>query len=160
MNTTLVIKYSDVLNEVNKTTSYETSKIVGEDGNRDAYERISTVDADEEMLRRFWNEARTELLNILNPFIAEYQLQVVAGYDEGEDEEITVPGLTITLQHTERTPLYGLGIAAQSFFVTRIISEWYAMCQMPERAAAMAASAQQHLAEVKNIIYNKRAPKR
>ena len=160
MNTILEIRYNSVLDEVNKTTAYETSKIVGEDGNRDAYERVSTVDADEEMLRRFYREAQSALLNLLSPFVVDYKTYVVTGYDNVEDEEITTPGLSIRLQITERAPLYGIGIAAQSFFVTHIISEWYAMCQMSERAAAMAASAQQHLDEVKNIIYNKRAPKR
>lgn len=129
MNITLTIKRSEVLHRVARMTNYTGAK---REGDENAYDRISTVDEDDDELKLFWDELRGELVHILAAKIVSEGLQTdgdtydltLSVYDDFN--VVLMPGLTINLFY---------------YFVYGILAKWYMYThkESVEDYAAMAA---------------------
>ena len=121
MEITLNVNRAAVLKEVANTTSYTGMKKTDDE---DAIERIPTVDEDERMLLRFWNESRTE--------VAKMFIRILLGEGmNGEDYKLR-------LKVTERfnpalMPSMEAGLF--SFFVNNITGLWYMYTNKEEAMA-------------------------
>lgn len=112
MEITLSVNKDDVMQEVAVTTAYTGSKMM--DGDDKAYERIFTVDEDENHLERFWEESRADICQELIGLVAfegmarsnyELRLEVSKSFDEA-----LLPSMKLSLR---------------SFFVHNIVAKWY-----------------------------------
>lgn len=133
MEITLTIERAAVLKEVANTTSYTGMKKTDDES---AIERIPTVDEDEQMLLRFWNESRAE--------VAKFFIRILSseGMNEGNYElKLNVTeGFNMAL-----VPSMELGLF--SFFVNNITGLWY-MYTNKEEAMAYIERGQALLEEV------------
>ena len=145
MSITLTISQTNVLNEVAQTTGYSGAKMIGDDA---AFERINTVDKDENELKRFWDESRAEVAKAFARLLSSESmngtnynliLNVSAAFDNS---------LTASMQ---------LGLF--SYFVQSITAKWYVYTNKNE-AAMFAQRADALLDEVREKAYFKKKPTR
>lgn len=118
---TITIEKSQVYGEVAKTTAYSGAKMLEEDPN--AYKRMFTTKADQEMLGRFWDESCVSLCQTLRRYLTGETHTADSsvfnlGFSESYDESLT-PSL--------KKELF-------SFFVMNIVSMWYAFTNKKEAA--------------------------
>lgn len=143
---TLVVRKDDVLEEVSKTTAYEGAKAVRAE--EDVYGRVATTRADEEMLERFWQEARTGALGA----VAEYTDEATA---DGDDME-----LRLLMPGTYNTAMTGAAEKMlRSFAVNYVVSKWFAMANK-DSAESYAMLAAASLKDVKAKLDERVRPAR
>ncbi|EJW92770.1 hypothetical protein EVA_19120 [gut metagenome] len=114
MEIVLNVNKIDVYKEVDKTTSYTGAKMI--DANEAVLDRIGTVDEDQELLERFWNESRAE---IAQNMIGTLQSEVMSG------EQYT---LTLNVSASFDKALQpSMQISLFSYFVQNIIAKWFVL---------------------------------
>lgn len=133
-----------VIEEVQRTTSYVGAKM-NSDGS--AWDKIRTIDDDNEMLERFWNEATDEATSGLKRFLADKP--------EVDGEYLVYPLKLPELFDTSLLP--AINDSLFSFYVMHITAKWFAMTNK-EEAAAYAESAISQLARIVDSAYWKRRP--
>lgn len=141
----IIIGKEDVWDEVAQTTSYTGAKM---EGDGDAYDRIFTTEWDRSQLERFWDESCVAVCETLKEFI--------------QDERNGSEGFTIflslsssfdtALEPSMRKELF-------SFFVTNIVSKWYAFANKSE-SGDYAASASDMLEGIRRKAYYRKKPTR
>ncbi len=136
-----VIK-SRVYDEISKTTSY-TGKKKAEDAN--AYSRIFTTEADQELLERFWDESKNIICNKLKKLLLQeeentgtYSLRL--GVSNSFDEELT--------ESIERSMF--------SYFVMSITSKWYGFTNKEESNEYMKESSVYIEDIMRKVLYKKK----
>ena len=130
MNITLSIKQSEVFKEVAQTTSYTGAKM---DNDTNAFERISTVDEDQNLLKRFWDESRAE--------VAKTFIRMLTS------EDMSADGDTYNL------------VLNVSYFVQSITGRWYVFSNKKE-AVEFSNHGEAILEEVKEKAFYKKKPVR
>lgn len=144
MKVTLTVKKDEVYNEVAKTAEYTGAKMADET----AYETISITDEAEEMLERFWDEAKSAVCSSLRKMFV------------SESETDGTYTLTIDPSDAYDTNLTGsVQRSLFSFFVTSIVARWYAITNK-EEAAGCAAEAVAHIENILRALYKRSRPTR
>ena len=165
MEITLTIQKSKVYEEVEKTTDYTGSKIVGDDDGT-AYDRIHTVDEDNTALDRFWNECRAEVARVLNRSLSSegmYSTSSAATMTENGDYYKLKLNVASTLGsfgggfNTSLLP--GMQLGLFSFFVQAITAKWYVYSNKGE-AETYAVKAAAMLDELKQKALSQVKPTR
>lgn len=114
MEITLSIDKEDVMQEVAVTTAYTGGKMTDTDKN--ALQRISTVDEDESHLERFWEESRADICQ---------ELIGLVDY-EGEAEEGSHYELRLEVSKSfDKALLPSMTVSLRSFLVHNIVAKWY-----------------------------------
>lgn len=129
MEIQLTVKRSEVLHRVARMTNYTGAK---REGDENAYDRISTVDEDDDELKLFWDELRGELIHILAGKIV----------SEGLQTDDDTYDLTLSVYDGFNTALIaGMTINLFYYFVYGILAKWYIYTneQSVDDYAAMAA---------------------
>ena len=129
MEIQLTVKRSEVLHRVARMTNYTGAK---REGDENAYDRISTVDEDDDELKLFWDEMRGELVNILAGKIV----------SEGLRDDNDTYDLVLSVYDGFNTALIaGMTINLFYYFVYGILAKWYIYTneQSVDDYAAMAA---------------------
>lgn len=145
MEITLTVNQKSVLDEVAQTTSYTGAKM---DDDTSAYERISTVDEDQNELQRFWDESRAE--------VAQTFIRMLAS--EGmEDGEYRLKLNVSVSFDTALLPSMQLGLF--SYFVQSIAAKWYVYTNKKE-AGEYADVGKGLLDEVREKAFYKKKPVR
>ena len=144
MKISLTVKREDVYEEVKKTTEYTGAKMADDT----AYNTIAMTDENEEMLERFWDEAKSSICGTLRKaFVSESE---------------TGGEFTLTLDPTDAFDT-NLTDAMQrslfSFFVTNIIAKWFVLTNK-EEAAGYAAEAAAHTENILRALYKRSRPSR
>lgn len=108
----LKVDRGEVLRQVAMQTAYAGAKKVGDE---EAYERMATVDEDEELLVQLWDEARVNVADELGGIMSNEQM--------GDDGvyEVTLRVLD-TFQEAKRG---GMELGLKSYFVNAIKAQWY-----------------------------------
>lgn len=105
----------DVLEAVRQKTGYTAAKIPSDE---DVFDRISTIDEDEDELMRFFDECRVELAEELTDVMEEEGFIL----EDNEDDYV----LVIDVPDSFNKNLTGsLNIALLNFFVYGIIARWF-----------------------------------
>lgn len=144
---TLVIKKSDILNEVARTTSYTGANLVS-DKDPNAYERIFTTDEDREALERFWRESKSSVCEALRRVLV------------SEDERNDIYTITVSLSSAFSEALFGgMQDSLRSYFVANIVAKWYVYTNK-EEAAAYSTEAAGHLEDARSKALYKKQPER
>jgi hypothetical protein len=113
MEIQLTVKRSEVLHRVARMTNYTGAK---REGDENAYDRISTVDEDDDELKLFWDEMRGELVNILAGKIV----------SEGLRDNNDTYDLVLSVYDGFNTALIaGMTINLFYYFVYGILAKWY-----------------------------------
>lgn len=119
MEVRITVDKCAVMDEVAKTTSYTGAKMTEDEG---AYKRIFTTDEDLAALDRFWNECCVDLCEMLKKNLA--------------GESMTSDGcyvMQLDLSNSFDKTLTGpMEKEAFSYFVTGIVSKWYAYTNKSE----------------------------
>lgn len=116
-----VIK-ADVYDEVAKTTSYEAAKAVDDE---EAYERVFTVDADQDMLERFWDEACSIASDTMKRFITSVKDTVAVTGSDGKTSTADGYDVCLSLSGSYDDNLTaGMQKSLRSFFVNAIVCKW------------------------------------
>lgn len=151
---TLTVNKAYVYDEVAKTTSYAGAKMMAEDIN--AYERIFTTDEDRLLLERFWTETCNTATNQFKPFLISLNSQPIShGVDLTRDYTVELElssSFDENLTEAINTSLF-------SFFVSSIVSKWFAFANKPETEGYVAAAAS-IMDDVMRKIYYKKKPTR
>lgn len=116
MEIALTIDKGDVMREVAVTTAYTGAKM-GTDKN--ATERISTVDEDENHLERFWEESRTDICQELIGIVA---------FEGMTGERVGKPHYELRLEVSksfDEALLPSMRVSLFSYFVQNIVAKWY-----------------------------------
>lgn len=116
--TTMTITRKSILDEVAKSTAYLGAK-------RDDYERLSTTDANDEILIRFWREAVAETAVEMGP-AAEFTLI------ESPDEAVAVslaPSIDPALAES----------LVRGSIIDRVLARWLALSGVENPAAGTAS---------------------
>lgn len=117
------ISLTSVLNEVHKTSAYIGGKSVGEDG-QSLYPRLASTDEDEEMLKSYLGDAKSEVVSLLRQF--------VSGVSEYEDEEGGSDywwHLVLLLPEDCKASLYStLDQRIVSYLVKSVLCNWLITC--------------------------------
>lgn len=140
MERKLTIRKEDVMREVAVTTAYTGGKM---EGDENAFDRISTVDEDENHLERFWEECRADLCQELIGII-EYEGMmpdaIISPVIPGATEAASVSAIgdataTAMPRHYEvrlnvsrsfdDAQLPSMRLSLFSFFVHGITAKWY-----------------------------------
>lgn len=137
------IQKTTVYNEVAKTTSYGGKK-ANDDGT--AYQRMRTTPEDEELLKRFWDEACDTLTSILKPFI------VSVSDDDGFDIQLQLP------QRYDTALNQTLKSTAFSFIVDSVIAKWYEIANNDE-ATKYHDMANTLQAKIKSTVFYRKKPR-
>lgn len=145
MTITLTISQTDVLAEVAQTTGYTGAKMVGDDG---AYDRISTVDENDDELKLFWDECRAEVAKAFARLL------------ESESMSGTNYNLVLNVSAAFDTNLQAsMQLGLFSYFVQSIVAKWYVYTNKQE-AADFAKRAAALLDEVREKAFFKKKPTR
>jgi len=151
----LLIRKSEVYDEVALTTAYVGKKMLSKD-DQGAYERIFTTDSDRLQLERFWSEASSEASNLLKPFVEDLSPQPDSdGVDLSRDYlvRLSLPqGYDPQLNTSMSSSLH-------SFFVEMLCAKWFRVANKPE-AEEYHRSALKQLGQVEAILYHRKRPKR
>lgn len=153
-NITLTVNKAYVYDEVAKTTAYAGAKMMAEDVA--AYERIFTTDEDRLLLERFWVETCNVVTNYLKPFLVTLGAQPV-----GHGVDLTrnySAGLELSESFNESLT-ESINTSLFSFFVSLIVSKWFAVANKPE-AESYAVGAAAIMDDVMKMIYYRKRPMR
>lgn len=142
----ILIMRRAVMEEVAKTTAYAGAKSTGDIASD--FDRISTVDADSDLLDRFWNESAVSVTARLRQFVEE------------ADYSGSALSLTLTLSSSyddSQTP--SVSSSLFSFMVRSITAKWYAFT-LKEEARETAMQAETYLSDATSRCFWKKPPKR
>lgn len=140
----IVIKKNDVYGEVEKLAAYTGAK-KGETG---AYDRISLVDENKEMLDRFWEECRNVTVNCLKETLT------------GEDERYEELVMTLYLSELFDDALLGnMERSLRDYFINAITAKWFSLTSKDD-SETMAARATAAIETVRQLLYHRRRPTR
>lgn len=167
MEITLTINKEDVMREVAVTTAYTGGKMMGND--EDALQRISTVDEDEALLGRFWEESRTDICHELIDLVTFEGMVLRDMYrpidppsrPSGAADTDTKPRLYYELRldvskSFDDALLPSMEVSLRSFFVHNIVAKWYVYTNKQE-AGDYADKAVMLLDDVhRKAVYKKR----
>ena len=141
----LIISKSRVYDEISKTTSYTGMK---KENDTEAYRRIFTTDADQEMLNRFWDESKNIICNKLKKVLLQedetsgsYHLKL--GVSNSFDDDL--------IASMERSLF--------SYFVMSITSKWYTLTNK-EDSLNYATEAANYIEDILRKAYFKTKPQR
>lgn len=116
MEIALTIDKGDVMREVAVTTAYTGAKM---ETDKNATERISTVDEDENHLERFWEESRTDICQELIGIVA---------FEGMTGERVGKPHYELRLEVSksfDEALLPSMRVSLFSYFVQNIVAKWY-----------------------------------
>lgn len=133
---------SDVLHEVALATAYIGAK-KSDDGVY--YDRISTIDEDEQALDRFWLDCRRQMHALLK----DYLVNVNNNEKKDFDVDIEVPG---NMPETNADPLTG---SLKGFCVNHIITRWCVYTNK-EDVESYGASASENYRRARELLYSRR----
>lgn len=105
------------MKEVAITTAYTGGKMADQDG--EAFNRISTVDEDENHLERFWEESRTDLCQEL------IGLVVLEGAGRDSSGEETYELCLDVSRSFDEALLPSMRLSLFSYFIQNIAAKWY-----------------------------------
>lgn len=150
MDVVLTVSKSDVLLEVARATGYVGSK-KNDDAN--AYERIGTIDEDKDELQRFWDESRTELVDMFTRVLT----------FEGEDPDDTTGDtyklvLNVSVAF-DQVLVEGMQLGLHNYFVQNITAKWFVVTNK-EEAEDYAKRAMAALTALKKEALHKKLPVR
>lgn len=145
MDVTLSISRSEVFNEVAQTTSYTGAKMTDD---KDAYNRISTVDEDQSELKRFWDESRAE--------VAQTFIRMLTSESMTGDTYNLVLNVSVSF---DRALLPSMQLGLFSYFVQSIAAKWYVFTNKKE-AGDFSDRGSALLEEVKEKAFFKKKPQR
>jgi len=133
----ITINKSRVIDEVQKTAAYVGSKSISKD-DPDAYERISTVDADREQLDRYWMEACSGMTTGVSHWLIAAADQMLGHhYDPSRDYHVE-----LSLPSNWNTNLASATKeAVMSYLVNGIAAKWLLLVVANGNAAAQSAAA-------------------
>lgn len=141
-NFSFVITKSAVFQEVALNTAYTGAKA---DSDKPIFSRVSTIDADDELLSRLWRNATGELIEKLREFI--------------DSSQVSETGLTINMKLSNAydeslSPVVEADVFA--FFVAAVTAEWMAFA-LPSLADDWRTKAAELLNRIlANICYRKK----
>lgn len=139
----LRINKDKVFDEVSKSSGNAGAK-----AGDAAYDRVAIVDADKEMLDRFWTESKWQATFVLGKMLV------------SETESDGVWQVTLNLPQSFKASLMdSIGSCLFSFIVTSILAKWYAIANK-EDASSCAASASAYLDSVRQALYVRVRPSR
>jgi hypothetical protein len=152
---TITISKSLVWHEVAKATNYTGAKMVTQEDSG-AYDRISTIDEDREMMERFWVEACSLVTSQLKEWVKTVEDQPIHhGVDVTSDYEVTLSVAdawpTALLDSVQSSLL--------SFVVATILSKWYRLTNKGE-VEAYSNEAAAHLVDAQIKLYQRVRPTR
>lgn len=151
MNLVLIqIDRDYILEEVARTTAYIGSKAITEQ-DKEAFERISTIQEDEAQLKRFYDEAIAKVEDLIKPFISSRE-------QAETDEHI----YEVRLNMPENYPLslnMRINKNIWSFCVEYITGKWSMIANKAE-ANAYLQSAESSLSSAKTKLYTRQRPER
>ena len=152
-NIELKINKARVYDEVAKTTSYTGAKMQGD---KSAYDRIFTTDADREMLERFWVEACNGATEQFKPFLVSVTDQPMSHGVELEKDYV----VELELSNNFDESLTGsIETSLFSYFVALIVSKWYKFANKDE-SESYGGDAAGAIDDVMKKIYYRKKPKR
>lgn len=140
---TFELTRSDIYTEVEKTSAYVGDKMIGQE---DAYQRIRATDENRELLQRYFNEALSEVTQIIKGFyestrnigdIVCIDLSVPNNFDQRLEKDI------------ENTMF--------SFFVNFILSRWFIITNK-EEATIYIQETDNLKKELQQKLYARRRP--
>lgn len=143
---TIEISKEDVYREVAQTTSYTGAKMIDDD--EKAYDRIFTTEEDQSQLDRFWDESCVAVCETLKEFVIEER-------NEGGVFSVKL-GMSSAFEPAIEPAMHK---EVFSFFVTSIVSKWYAFTNKKE-AGDYATGASVMLEGVRRKAYHRRKPTR
>lgn len=129
---TVFIDRENVFNEVAKTTSYEGVK---NDDNSDGkmYDKSFTVDADREMLERYWAETCTDISIILQRFMS---VSCDGNCDEGFSARLTMD------RSFDENMIPSINTTLTSLMIEKILERWYSLMPLSANGAVANLQAQ------------------
>jgi hypothetical protein len=140
----LVVRKSDVLNEVSLTAEYTGQKMTGDDN---AYGRIRTTDEDADALDRFWLEACSDATDTFKRFVTLVN---------------TTPDYVVAMSVSSSYDVNltsGMQDSLRSFFVNSIMSKWNQYTNKGE-VDLYAQNALMYMKDVEAKLYFKKRPQR
>ena len=149
-NYTFDILQSDVFDRISALTHYTGSKKT-EDSS--AYDRISTIDANDEILSRFWLQAVVQLEIFISPFANNI-------LSEKTIDGSAVAGIFACLNMPsswDNKLLPALRQASENYLVARISELWFRMTDK-EAVAEQMADASASATEIRILLHSKTRP--
>ena len=146
MKVTITVDLTSVFDRVARTTGYAGAKQLGSDA--DAYDRISTTEADEGMLHAIWRECRESVCHVLRRLIEKEGLEgdtyrMDLNLSEAFDEAM-IPSVAGSLE---------------AYFVNAVIAGWMQLADSG-KAPEYASAASRMLSELQHKVLCKRPPRR
>lgn len=138
------------MDEIAKTTAYIGSKNIEADSS--AFDRISTTDENAEMLERYWEECKSNLVSTITgvsvevPAEAEPATKFSLGFDIPSglwNEE-----LQDAMQHS-----------MFSYFVNGMLAKWLVLTNKPD-VETYATQSAANLLEIQRMVYKRKRPER
>jgi len=151
---TLTIEKSLVWHEVAKATAYIGNKMVGTED--DAYERISIIDKDKEMLERWWVEACSLVTLQLKEWVDEVASQEL--HHDADDSS----DYHVTLRVADLWPTAlkdSLESDLRSFVIATVLSKWHRISNK-EEVEAYGNEAASHLVNAEQKLFQRKRPSR
>lgn len=149
----LDIGKNNVFDEIGKLTAYVGAKNSDEKG-LNTYDRVFTTEDDVVLLERYWREGKSELTELLKPFIRNV---------DGSGGDVTVDmteRYRVTLQLPDGYPLPTIGALNDclfSFLVNHITAKWFAVTNKGD-AEYYAALANNLLTQATQNLYYRVKP--
>lgn len=147
MEIRLQVSQSEVFEEVARKTSYTGAKM---DDDKNAYERITTVDEDVPELKRFWDESRAE--------VAQAFIRMVSSEGMSIDGDTYSLVLNVSVSF-DNALLPGMELGLFSYFVQSITAKWFVFSNKKE-ASDFADRGSAILEEIKEKALYKKNPVR
>lgn len=142
---TLTISKVDVRKEVQKTAEYVGQKMTDE---TDAYDRIRTTDADDDLTDRYWSECTADATETFKPFLSSVT------------NNTTTYEVTLSLSPRFDTNLQpGMQDSLRSYIVNGILSKWFIVTNKKE-AETYAAAAESSMKDIVAKMFYKKKPTR
>lgn len=142
----IMIMRQAVIDEVGKSTAYAGAKSTG-DSAAD-FNRVATIEADDELLGRFWNEAAVAVTARLREFVA------------SADYSGAALDLSLSLSSSyDDTQTPSVSSLLFSYMARSIIAKWYAFT-LKEEAHTAAVQAEGYLADAASRCYWRKPPRR
>lgn len=146
MKVTIMIDRTAVFDQVARTTGYAGAKLIDRDEH--AYERLSTTEADEALLVRFWQESRDCLCLALRRLI------------EAEGMEAEEYRLDLCLSEAFDEALQpSVAAGVEAYFVNSVTARWMALVDR-DKASEHVAAASHILTDIQRKVLCKRPPRR
>ncbi|MDE6654214.1 MAG: hypothetical protein K2K37_07510 [Muribaculaceae bacterium] len=146
MKVTITVELTSVFDRVARTTGYAGAKLLGSDA--DAYDRISTTEADEGMLRTLWRESRDRVCHALRHLI------------DSEGLEGDTYRMDLNLSEAFDVALIpSVAGSLEAYFVNAVIAGWMNLADKA-KAAEYTAAASQMLSDLQQKVLCKRPPRR